>query len=189
MTDIHAQAVPAVQAEVNQGVIRLAKEDITTLAVEAFVFYARSDLELGPGFGSAITRRGGPTVKKELDAVGSIPLTDAVITSGGNLAAKHIVHAVGPTFQEEGLEEKLRATIVSALKRAEERGITQIAFPPMGAGFYGVPLPLCAELMVTTIASHLSTETAIREVVLCANDQREFNAFTAALATLTRSAA
>lgn len=182
MSDTHARGTAAVEAvPVHRSALRLVQGDITALDVEAFVFYARPTLELGSGFGSAIARRGGPAIKKALDAIGSIATTEAVVTSGGNLKAKHIVHAAGPAFQEERLEEKLRATIANALRRAEERGITQIAFPPMGAGFYGVPLPVSAKLTIEAIASHLSNSTGIREVVLCANDGRERAAFEAAL--------
>ena len=178
MTDTHARGPAATEAvPFHHSTLRLVTADLTTLDVEAFVFYARPTLELGSGFGSAIARRGGPAIKKELDAIGSVALTDAVVTSGGNLKAKHIVHAAGPAFQEERLEEKLCATVANALRRAEERGITQIAFPAMGAGFYGVPLPLSAELTIKAISSHLSNNTSIREVVLCANDGRERAAF------------
>ncbi len=187
MTDNHARGPASTEAvPFHQSTLRLVTADVTTLDVEAFVFYARPTLELGSGFGSAIARRGGPAIKKELDAIGSVALTDAVVTSGGNLKAKHIVHAAGPAFQEERLEDKLRATVANVLRRAEERGIRQIAFPPMGAGFYGVPLPLCAELMVTAITAHLSNSTSIREVILCANDAREHAAFAARLAALSR---
>ncbi len=185
MTDMHARGTGASEAvPVHRSFLRLVVGDITTLDVEAFVFYARPTLELGSGFGSAIARRGGPGIKKELDAIGSIAPTDAVVTSGGSLKAKHIVHAAGPSFQEAELEDKLRVTIVNALKRAEEQGIAQIAFPPMGAGFYGVPLARSAALTIEAITSHLSNSTGIREVVLCANDGRERVAFEAPLAVL-----
>ena len=71
--------------------LRLIKQDITDFEVEAFVFYAQPNLALGAGFGSAITRRGGPSIKAELDKIGSIPTTDAVITTGGDLKARYIV--------------------------------------------------------------------------------------------------
>lgn len=184
MTDKPAGGAGVAEAVAAQkGPLRIVTGDITALDVEAFVFYARPTLELGAGFGSAIVRRGGPAIKKALDAIGSIAPTEAVVTTGGNLKAKHIVHAAGPAFQEERLEEKLRATIANALRRAEEQGITQIAFPPMGAGFYGVPLPLSAKLTIEAISAHLSTGATIRDVILCANDGRERVAFEAALKT------
>lgn len=163
--------------KLNNHDIRLIKQDITDFEVEAFVFYARQNLELGAGFGSAITRRGGLAVKKELDAIGSIGLTEAIITSGGSMKAKYIVHAAGPAFQEEEIDSKLHATIKNALKCAEEKGIRQIALPPMGAGFYGIPLDACARLMLNTFKEYFNNESKLNEVIICANDGKEYRAF------------
>ena len=170
-----------------KSVLRLVRADITTLEVEAIVFYARPNLALGSGFGNAIARRGGPSIKKELDQIGGIELTDAVVTSAGNMKTKHIVHAAGPGFQEANLEEKLRSTILNALKRAEEKGIKQIALPPMGTGFYGVSLSVCSEVMVNTIRDYLSNNTGFREVIICASDMREYKPFEARLASLSQA--
>jgi O-acetyl-ADP-ribose deacetylase (regulator of RNase III) len=171
----------------NRSVLRLVKADITDLEVEAFVFYARPSLALGSGFGNAIVRRGGPSIKKELDQIGGIQMTEAVVTSAGNLKAKHIVHAAGPAFQEEHLEEKLRATILNALSCAEGKGIRQIAFPPMGAGFYGIPLSLCCEVMVRAFTDYLGNNTGLKEVIICANDMREYKPFESSLMALDRA--
>ena len=81
--------------------LELVIGDITLLEVDAFIFYAQSNLELGSGFGSAISVRGGPSIKKELEDLEPRETGEAVATSGGNLNAKFIVHAVGPKFQED----------------------------------------------------------------------------------------
>ncbi|MFH1574727.1 MAG: macro domain-containing protein [Acidobacteriota bacterium] len=170
--------------KIHNCTVRLTQNDITDFDVEAFVFYARPNLALGSGFGNAIAKRGGSTIKAELDKIGEVPPTEAVVTSGGKLKAKYIVHAVGPAFQEEGLEGKLKRTICNALKRAEEKGIRQIAFPPMGAGFYGVPLPACSDIMLETFRDYLKSDSGLQEVIICANDAREYRAFEARLAAL-----
>jgi O-acetyl-ADP-ribose deacetylase (regulator of RNase III) len=157
--------------------IRLLVGDITDLQVEAFVFYSRPNLSLGSGFGTAIAKRGGSAIKGELDKIGSLPVTDAGVTTGGKLKAKYIVHAVGPAFQEENLEEKLRQTVLNAVKRAEEKGIRQIAFPAMGAGFYGVPLDTCSQVMLRSLRECAAGGCEIREIIICANDAREYRAF------------
>jgi O-acetyl-ADP-ribose deacetylase (regulator of RNase III) len=164
-------------ASIQNCTLRLIQQDITDFEVEAIVFYARPDLALGSGFGSAITRRGGPSIKAELDKIGRIRPTEAVVTAGGNMKTRYIVHAAGPTFQEEQLETKLKATILNALRCAEEKGIRQIAIPPMGAGFYGVPLSSCREIMIRSIQEHLAKGGAMNEIVICANDPREYRAF------------
>jgi len=168
-------------------VVRLVRGDITALDIEAFVFYARPDLALGSGFGSAIARRGGGEIKKALDAIGSAAVTEAVVTTGGTLKASCVVHAVGPVFQEPDLEAKLHLTVRNALARAEDHGITQLAFPVMGAGFYGVPLPVSVDVTVSALERYLSNGTRLREVVLCANDRREYAAFETRLASVGRA--
>jgi O-acetyl-ADP-ribose deacetylase (regulator of RNase III) len=176
-------------ASIQNCSLRLVQQDITDFEVEAIVFYARVDLALGSGFGSAITRRGGPSIKAELDKIGSINPTEAVVTTGGNLKARYIVHAAGPAFQEEQIEDKLRTTILRALRLAEEKGIRQIALPPMGAGFYGIPLPSCRELMIGAFEQYLAKGGAIKEIVICANDAREYRAFQGAFQNLNRNSA
>ncbi|MCP4703656.1 MAG: O-acetyl-ADP-ribose deacetylase [candidate division Zixibacteria bacterium] len=157
--------------------LRLLKGDITDFDIESFVYYATEDLALGSGFGTAIAVRGGPTIQKELNEIGKIKMTEVVISAAGEMKAKYIVHANGPKFQEEDLPEKLKTTIINSLKRAEEKGIKAIAFPPMGAGFYGVPLDQSAEITLTTIKEYLSGEAKLDDVVVCLNDRREYIEF------------
>jgi O-acetyl-ADP-ribose deacetylase (regulator of RNase III) len=165
------------ELKVNQGVIRLATGFIIDLNVEAIVYYARPDLALGSGFGAAIATKGGPKVQEELKKIGGINTTEAVITSGGNLKVKYIIHAAGPRFQEENLEEKLRATTSNALRRAEENNIQSLAFPAMGAGFYGIPLEVCARVTLDTAKKFLENSKSLGAVIFCLRDSREYNPF------------
>jgi O-acetyl-ADP-ribose deacetylase len=170
------------QVSIHRSVVRLLRGDLTALEVDAFVFYARPDLTLGTGFGTAISVRGGATIQKELNGLAAVAVGQAVVTGAGNLKAKYIVHAVGPRFQEPETEAKLRATVLSSLKAAEAKGIKRIAFPPMGAGFYGVPLETCARVMIEAIKNYLEGQTSIEEVILCVMDQREWVPFETQLA-------
>jgi len=170
-------AIEPVERKVNRTFVRLQRGDLTALEVDAFVYYAREDLLAGSGFGTAIQVRGGDSVKKELEKIGRIGMGQAVATGAGNLNAKFIIHACGPKFQEPDTESKLRATILAALRAAEEKGIKTLAFPPMGAGFYGVPLADCARVMLEVIRTYLEGPTALDEVIICVIDQREFDAF------------
>jgi O-acetyl-ADP-ribose deacetylase (regulator of RNase III) len=165
------------------------KADVTNTDKDAFVFYARSDLKLGSGFGNAIALRGGPSIRKELENQMHLKDTEALVTTAGTMKAKHIIHANGPKFQEENLEAKLKATIINVLKIAELNGIKSIAFPPMGSGFYGVPLATSAAITIDTIADYLSNGTDITEVVVCGNDSREYGPLEAKLKTLPEKAA
>jgi O-acetyl-ADP-ribose deacetylase (regulator of RNase III) len=121
-----------------------------------------------------------------LDEIGPIETGQAVVTGAGKLPAGHIVHAVGPRFQEEDTEGKLRTTVLSSLKAAEEKGIQRIALPAMGTGFYGVPLDVCARVMTEAIKSYLAGDTGIQEVVICVVDRRELVPFESQFASLSR---
>lgn len=164
--------------------LRLLKGDITDLDIESFVYYAREDLALGSGFGTAISIRGGPTIQKELNEFGKIKITEAVVSSAGEMKAKYIIHANGPKFQEENLSEKLKATIINSFKKAEEKGIKAIAFPPMGAGFYGVPLEQSAEITLNTIKEYLLGDTKLDDVVVCLLDNRDYIPFEKKLSSM-----
>jgi len=170
--------------QINEGVVRLVKGDITELDVDAFVFYAQPDLALGSGFGTAISVRGGPSIQKELQDLGPLATGEAVVSAAGNLKAEYIVHAVGPRFQEEDTEAKLRTTVRNSLGRAEAKGIRRIAFPAMGAGYYGIPADLSARVMLEVIKDYLQGETRIKELIICVLDTPQYDAFAAQLETL-----
>jgi O-acetyl-ADP-ribose deacetylase (regulator of RNase III) len=165
------------ELKVNQSVIRLTTGFIIDLNVDAFVHYARADLVLGSGYGGAIATKGGPKIQEELKKLGPVKTTDVVMTSGGNLKAKYILHAVGPRFQEENLEDKLRTTTLNALRKAEESDIQSLALPAMGAGFYGVPLEVCARVTLEAVKKYLESSKSLREVIFCLRDSQEYKAF------------
>jgi O-acetyl-ADP-ribose deacetylase len=164
-----------------KGAIRLEHGDLTAMAVDAFVFYAREDLALGTGYGTAIQMRGGVAIKKELEKIGRVQMGEATITGAGALNAKHIIHACGPKFQEPELEKKLDQCMKSALRVAKDNAIKTLAFPPMGAGFYGVPLDLSAKVMFDNIKAHLEGETSIEKVIVVVVDYRDYVPFKARL--------
>lgn len=169
---------------VNKSTIRLIKNDITDLEIDAFVFYAEGNLKLGSGFGTAISMRGGKSIEEELNKLAPIPTGEAVVSSAGKMKAEYIVHAVGPKFQEADTENKLRTTVRSALKKADENGIKRLAFPAMGAGFYGIPLELCARVMIETISGYLKNETGLKEVVICPFDSHQYRPFEKQIKTI-----
>ena len=170
--------------QVNNSIVRLVKDDITDLEVNAFVFYAQHDLSLGSGFGTSIATRGGPSVQKELDELGPLKTTEAVVTAAGKMKADFIVHAVGPRFQEDGIEPLLYETMVNTLKAVEEKGIERVAFPAMGAGYYGILPDVSAKVMTQALKEHLSGQTCIKEVVICVLDTPQFNSFKAPVEAL-----
>ena len=168
-----------VERKIGNKVIRVVRDDITDMEVDAFVFDITEDLKVGSGHGSAIQQRGGVKIQEALDAIGSCPVGEAVITTGGLLKAKHIIHANGPKFCEPDEEGKLRRATLAVLRLADENGIATLAFPPMGSGLYQVPIDLCARVTVDTVVEHLAGETSLREVLFVIPDSRERGAFEA----------
>ena len=165
------------EKRIKESLLRLEISDITLKETDAITYYASHDLALGSGFGNAIAIRGGTSIQDELKTLGPLETGEAAVSGAGELKCNYIVHAVGPRFQEEDIPGKLRTTLKNVLKAAEEKGIQSISFPPMGTGFYGVPLDSCASIMLEELSEHLSGNTSLKEVVICANDNREFKVF------------
>lgn len=161
----------------NEVTVRIEVGDITDMEVEAFLFYAREDLKLDSGFGGAIAGRGGIEIRKELERIGTLAPLQSIITGAGQLKAKYIVHANGPKFQEPDFGEKLEKVIVNALKTAEAKGIRRIALPAMGAGYYGLPAPDSARIMLKTIREYIEQGTELQEIDIVLLDKRQYKPF------------
>jgi len=170
--------------KINNTEIKIKRDDLTNMEVDAFVFYAKSDLSLGSGYGNAISTRGGPSIKAELEKLGSIKQTESIVSKAGNLNAKYIVHAVGPAFQEKDLVPKLKTTINNALLEASKYEINTLAFPLMGIGFYGVPIDISVKTMYECVKEYAVKNGKIKEIIFCANDNRELKLINDNLAKL-----
>ncbi|MCH8933672.1 MAG: macro domain-containing protein [Nitrospinae bacterium] len=162
---------------VNNSEIELVQGDITESDTDAIVNAANSQLVLGAGVAGAIRTKGGPAIQEECNAIGHCPVGGAVITSGGNLKARHVIHAVGPRQGEGNEEEKLKNATLSSLKVAEENNLKSITFPAISTGVYGFPLDACARIMLTTVKEYLSGPTKIERVVFALFDDQSFKAF------------
>jgi O-acetyl-ADP-ribose deacetylase (regulator of RNase III) len=154
-------------------VVQVVRDDITMLDTDAFVFGARPDLLLGAGVGTAIAVRGGPSIQAELKALAPLAAGQAVVTAAGKLKARHIVHVVGPRFQEEDIEGRLAEAIGHAVRAAEASGIKRLALPALGVGFYGVPLEACARVTVATLARLLGPGSGLEQLIICVRDAHE----------------
>ncbi len=170
-----------VEKRVGDRVIKLVRGDITDMEVDAFVYDLTADCKLGSGYGGAIATRGGKVVQDQLKAVGTLPTGEATVTAAGNMKAKFIIHVNGPKFHEPDTAGKLARAVESALKRADEKGLATVAFPPIGTGLYQVPLDLCARVLLETVRRHLEGPTSLKVVLFDALDSREYKPFAAAL--------
>ena len=170
-----------VEKKVGDRVIKLVRGDIRDLAVDACVYDLTADCKVGSGYGGAIATRGGKVVQDQLKAVGTLPTGEATVTTAGNMKAKFIIHVNGPKFHEPDTAGKLARTVESALRRADEKGLTAVAFPPIGTGLYQVPLDLCARVLLETVQKHLEGPTSLKVVLFDALDSREYKPLAAAL--------
>ena len=112
--------------KINNSNIELVEGDITELAVDAIVNPANAQLILGGGVAGAIKRKGGYHIQRECDKIGSISVGQAVITTAGNLEAKHVIHAVGPMMSEGDEDEKLHHATLNSLELAGEKNLESI---------------------------------------------------------------
>jgi len=152
------------QVNVNDRIIELIEGDITNMATDAIVNAANANLILGGGVAGAIRRKGGPEIQAECDKIGGTFVGDAVITTGGNLKAKHVIHAVGPRMGEGNEDEKLKNATVNSLKLADKMGLTSISFPAISAGIFGFPIHRCAEIMLQNTIDYLKAQTGLQRV-------------------------
>jgi O-acetyl-ADP-ribose deacetylase len=163
----------------NPGKIVIKQGDITDEAVDAVVNAANTELVLGAGVAGAIRRKGGGEIQKECGWIGPIPLGEAAVTTGGLLKAKYIIHAAsmglgGPLTTAGTLRDSVR----NSLLRAQEMGMTSLAFPAIGTGVAGFPVEECARIMLGEIARFLrDEESSVQEVRLVLFDEQTTEVF------------
>lgn len=169
---------------INKSIIELVEGDITEMDTDAIVNAANAALQLGAGVAGAIRRKGGPKIQEECDKIGGTFVGGAVITTGGNLKARYVIHAVGPQMGEGNEAEKLKNATLNSLKVAEQNKLTSIAFPAISAGIFGFPLDRCAQIMLSAASSLLKKQTPIEKVVFCLFGKESFDTFRAELEQL-----
>lgn len=165
--------------EINGTLFELVQGDITELDTDAIVNAANSALQLGAGVAGAIRAKGGPSVQAECDRIGGCPLGGAVITGGGNLKAKYVIHAVGPRYGIDPAPEKnLKSAIIRSLEVADNHGLKSIAIPAVSTGIYGYPLEDAAEAVISAILEKIGAGlTNLNHVILCLFTESDYNAF------------
>ena len=119
--------------------IEIRQGDITEMDTDAIVNAANNDLQLGGGLAGAIRRKGGPRIQAECDEIGTIPVGGAAITSGGNLKARHVIHAASMQLGGGTSAQSLRSSTAHALRIAAQNRLKSVAFPAVGAGIGAQP--------------------------------------------------
>lgn len=168
---------------VSNGVtIELVQGDITDLDADAIVNAANSQLILGAGVAGAIRRKGGPSIQEECLAIGHCEVGSAVITGGGALKARHVIHAVGPRLGEGNETTKLASAVRASLSLAEKNELRSIALPAISTGVFGYPLAGCAEVMLRIICDYtLEKPSSLDHIIVCLYDQDALAVFQAEL--------
>lgn len=157
--------------------IVLLQGDLTEMDVDAIVNAANNDLQLGGGVAGAIRRKGGEAIQRECDTIGSIPVGGAAITTGGKLRARFVIHAASMQLGGETTARALRSSTAHALRIAAERGLRSIAFPAVGTGIAGFPVPDCARIMLREAAEHLKKPTSLEKICFVLFDERALSEF------------
>lgn len=157
--------------------IILMQGDITEMDVDAIVNAANNDLQLGSGVAGAIRRKGGDQIQKECDAIGSIPVGSAAITSGGRLKARHVIHAASMQLGGRTTAQALRGSTAYSLRIATQHKFRSIAFPAVGTGIAGFPLRECAEIMLEAARKNLEGQTSLEKVYFVLYDKPSLRVF------------
>ena len=165
------------KVEIENSVLELMDSDLTEMDTDAIVNAANSRLVLGGGVAGAIRRKGGPRIQAECDKIGGTFVGGAVITTGGNLKAKHVIHAVGPRMGEGDEDQKLKNATLNSLKTADENNLKSISFPAISTGIFGFPIGRCAEIMLKTTIDYLKGQTGLQRVVFCLFGRDSYEVF------------
>ena len=163
-----------------QNKIQLYKGDITKVTFDAIVNAANTSLMGGGGVDGAIHRAGGPAIlddcRKIVARQGGCKVGEAVITTGGRLPAKYVIHTVGPVWNggKNNEAEKLASCYKNSLLLAVDNNIQTMAFPNISTGIYHYPKDAAAEIAVNTVAAFLKTNNTIEKVIfVCFDEENE----------------
>ncbi|UCD35488.1 MAG: O-acetyl-ADP-ribose deacetylase [Nitrospiraceae bacterium] len=175
------------EVNINKGTLSLEEGDITKQETDAIVNAANKTLRGGGGVDGAIHRAGGPKILEECIRIGGCDTGEAVITSGGDLRAKYVIHTVGPVYRD-GLRNEaklLENAYTNSLKLASSKGLKSIAFPSISTGAYGYPLEEAAEIALKTAIHYLREHTDIDLIRFVLFGEKALNSYEKKLRQLT----
>ena len=174
---------------IGKATLEIVQGDITTLPMDAIVNAANEYLKHDGGVAATISRKGGPTIQQESNALieklGPLSTSEAVITSGGKLPARFVIHAVGPVWSEHGpaeADDLLRRAVRNSLELADEKDVKSIAFPAISTGIYGFPIDRAAPLLLREAEDYLRGQTKLERVLFCLYDDASYQVFDSAFA-------
>jgi O-acetyl-ADP-ribose deacetylase len=169
--------------QISSATLTLFRGDITEQDTEAIVNAANSSLLGGGGVDGAIHRAGGPRILEECRKIremkGECPPGESVITGGGNLKARFVIHTVGPVWHggEQGEDELLGSAYRNSLLLAAGHRIRTIAFPSISTGAYGFPIDRASKIAFNTVSSFLKNDSPLEEVRFVVYSQEDYEVY------------
>ena len=170
---------------IGQTSIAIERGEITDWEVDAIINAANSTLAMSTGVASAIKRKGGVIIEEEAMRQAPLEVGEAVLTTGGNLAATHVIHAavMGPDLKADG--PQIAATTRAVLALAAKHRITSLALPALGTGVGHVPPATSADAMLNAVITHLKAgPTGLKRVIFVLYQDDAYRAFTDTLKRL-----
>jgi O-acetyl-ADP-ribose deacetylase len=173
--------------KVGRAVLSIIQGDITKQDTDAIVNAANSGLMGGGGVDGAIHSAGGPAIleecKKIIASQGRLPAGEAVITTGGRMKARHVIHTVGPIWRGGSHEEAdlLSSAYRESLKLAAANNLNSVSFPSISTGAYSYPIDQAARIALKEVITFLSTPSSLKEVVFVLYGEANYKAYETAL--------
>ena len=162
---------------IGSGQIEIVQGDISEQDTEAIVNAANNLLWMGAGVAGAIKKKGGPEIEEQAVAQGPIQIGEAVLTSGGKLKAKYVIHAAGMGQDLRTDTEKIRSATRNTMELAENKRISSLAFPAIGTGVGGFSSESCANIMVAEAVDFLQIAHFLKTVRFVLFDEPTYLAF------------
>jgi O-acetyl-ADP-ribose deacetylase (regulator of RNase III) len=161
--------------------IKVVQGDITDTEADAIVNAANNHLWMSAGVAGAIKRKGGKEIEEEAMKKGPISVSEAVVTTGGELKAKYVIHAAVMGQDLTTDEEYIKTATLNSLRRAEELKIGSVAFPAFGTGVGGFPMDRCARLMLDQVRDFSKKISHLKEVLFVLFDRKSYDIWSARL--------
>ncbi|MFQ5428650.1 MAG: O-acetyl-ADP-ribose deacetylase [Thermodesulfobacteriota bacterium] len=174
------------EATIGGATLSLVRGDITLAETEAIGNAANSRLAGGGGVDGAIHRAGGPSIMAECRKIGSCPTGKAVLTGGGSLKARYVIHGVGPVYHggSKGEAKLLKSVYAESLSIASEKGIKSISFPSISTGVYGYPIEEASRIALSTVIEFLKKDHVLELVSFVLFSDRDLKVYEEALKEL-----
>lgn len=173
--------------------LKITQGDITRMATDAIVNAANSTLMGGGGVDGAIHRAGGPAILGECKEIvarqGQLPTGQAVITTGGKMKTRHVIHTVGPIWRggDQQEPELLASAYRESLSLAAANNLSSVAFPSISTGVYRYPVKEAARIALNTVAEFLRQPTSVKEVVFVLFNEEAYTAYNDALQDIAQA--